>query len=230
MMGFGANPGQLFLGIAVFLHALQGLDGIVIHEGTAVAPDGGLLVGNAQNFRFLMSPMLDVLVFTVLFTTGPECGQSHVRKGRLDLGVFIQIFQIRKHLLDADGQSHIRHAGQDMIHGLVQSRCCRSTGVFHIDDGHFLKLKAAEHHLAANTVLAGEHALNTIPVPDAPDGAFISIIAEACILHSFPDGPGAHGFIRSGHFTDRNHPYADDVHFFFHCSLLRNINRSLRAK
>jgi len=141
---------------------------------------------------------------------------SHVRKGCLDLGKFIERFQVGKHFLNPDGQSHIGHTGEDVIHCLVQSRGRRRAGILHINNGHLLEFQAPEHHLAANAMLAGQHALNTISVPDAPDGALIPLIAETCVFHGFPDGARAHGFICSGHFADRDHPRADDIHFFFH--------------
>ena len=102
-----------------------------------------------------------------------------------------------------------------MINRLVQSRCRRSTGIFHVDYGHFFKFQATQHYLAANTVLAGEDPLGAIPIPDTADGVLIPLVAEARIFHGFPDGLCTHGLVRSGHFADLDHAYADDIYFSF---------------
>ncbi len=74
VMGLGAHLGHLRLGVAVLLHGLQRLDGVIIHEGAATDPHIGLFDGDSQQFRFLSPPMFHIPVFPVLLASHPERG------------------------------------------------------------------------------------------------------------------------------------------------------------
>jgi hypothetical protein len=102
---------------------------------------------------------------------------------------------------------------------LVQGRGGRGASVFHIHNGHALKAEPPENHLAADAVLAREHSLGAIAVPDAADGSLIAFRVQARVLHGFGNGDVALLFKRTAVlFDDGGHAHTNDINSIFHKS------------